>query len=89
MESRTFKSEGERNDHTLHYEQVFGNVFERRESKCCKILMKHRRKVKVGQVITLQMAQQLKTKNINIVPGQLFCHQCKAKFLLETDSLHR
>ena len=28
-----------------------------------------------------------KTKNINVVPGQLFCHQCKAKFLLEADSL--
>ena len=46
----------------LHYEQVFGNVFERRESKCCAVLMKHRRKVKVEQVITLQIAQLLKTK---------------------------
>ena len=69
MESRTFKCEGERNDRTLHYEQVFGNVFERRESKCCAVLMKNRRKVKDKQVITLQMAQQLKTENINIVPG--------------------
>ena len=72
----------------LHYEQVFGNVFERRESKCCAVLMKHRRKVKAEQVITLQMAQQLKAKNINVVPGQLFCCQCKAKFLLEADSLY-
>ena len=72
----------------LHYEQVFGNVFERRESKCCGVLMKHRRKVKGEQVITLQMAQQLKTKKTNVVPGQLFCHQCKAKFLLEKDSLY-
>ena len=72
MESRTFKSEGERNDHTLHYEQVFGNVFERRESKCCAALVKQRCKVKGEQVITLQMAQQLKTKNINVTPGQLF-----------------
>ena len=69
MESRTFKCEGERNDHTLHYEQVFGNVFERRESKCCAVLMKFRRKVKDEQVITFQMAQQLKTENINVVPG--------------------
>ena len=46
----------------LHYEQVFGNVFERRESKCCGILMKHCCKVKGEQVITLQIAQQLKTK---------------------------
>ena len=40
------------------------------------------------QVITLQMGQQLKIKNINIAPGQLFCRQRKAKLLLETDSLH-
>ena len=72
----------------LHYEQVFGNVFERRESKCCAVLMKHPRKVKGEQVITLQIAQQLKTKNINDLPGQLFSRQCKAKFLLDIDSLY-
>ena len=60
-------------DYMLHYEQVFGNVSERRESKFCTVLMKHHGKVKGEQVITLQMAQQLKTKNINVVPGQLFC----------------
>ena len=32
------------------------------------------------------MAQQLKAKDIIVVPGQLFCRQFKAKFLLETDS---
>ena len=88
MESRTFKSEGERNDYTLHYEQVFGNVFEGKEGKCCAVLMKYRWKVKGEQVITLQMAQQLKTKNINVVAGHLFCCHCKAKFLLEADSLY-
>ena len=36
-------------------------------------------------MITLQIAQQLKTKNINVVLGQLFCRQCKAKFLWEID----
>ena len=41
----------------LHYEQGFCNAFERRESKCCQVLMKHRRKVKGEKVITLQMAQ--------------------------------
>ena len=50
----------------LHYEQVFGNVFERKKSKCFGMLMKHCRKVKGEQVITPQMAQQLKTKNINV-----------------------
>ena len=57
----------------LLYEQVFGNIFERKENKCCAVLMKHRRKVKGEQVITFQAAQQLKIKNINVVPGQLFC----------------
>ena len=67
---------------------LFGNVFERRKSKCCAVLMKYCRNVKAEQMITLQMVQQLKTKNINVVPGQLFCRQCQAKFLLETDSLY-
>ena len=62
MENRTFECGGERNDHMLRYEQVFGNVFEMRERKCCAVLMKHFHKVKGEQVITLQIAQQLKTK---------------------------
>ena len=82
MEGRTFKCEGEKNDHMLHHEQVFGNVFERRESKCCAVLLKHRRKVKCEQVITLQVAQQLKSKIVNVVTGQLFCCQCKAIFFV-------
>ena len=53
----------------------------------CRVLMKHRCKGKCEQVITHQISQQLKTKNINTVPGQLFCRQCKAIFLLEADSL--
>ena len=83
MENGTLKCEGERNDHMLHYEQVFGNVFQRRERKCCAVLMKH----KVEQVIIPQRHQQLKTKNISDVPGQLFC-QCKDNFSLETVSLY-
>ena len=88
MESRSFKCERERNGHVLHYEHMFGNVFERREGKCCVVLIKQRRKVNGEQVIILQMTQQLNTKNINIVPGKLFCRQCKTNFLLETDSLY-
>ena len=59
----------------LHYEQVFDYVFDRRESKCCAVLTKRRRKVKDEQVIILQMDQQLKIKNISDVSGQLFCCQ--------------
>ena len=69
----------------LHYEQVFDNVFQKRESECCAVLMKHRRKVKGEQVLIVQMDQQLKTKNISDASKQLFCCQCQDKFLLETD----
>ena len=79
------RSAGLLNDHLLHYGQVFCNASEGRECKCRAVLMKHRRKVKGEQVIILQMNQQLKTKNISHVPGQLFCID---KFLLETDSLN-
>ena len=64
----------------LYYEQVFGNVFERRESKCCGVLIKHRRKVKGEQMITLQVAQQLKSKHIDLVPEQLFAVSVKLNF---------
>ena len=57
----------------LYYKQAFGNVFDRGKSKCFGVLFKHHGKVKSEQVITLQMAQQLKTKNISVVTGQLFC----------------
>ena len=69
----------------LHYEKLFGDIFERREIKCCAVLMKYCRKVKGEQVIIFHMDQQLKTKNISDVSGQLFCYQCKDKFLLGTD----
>ena len=38
VESRSFKYGGEKNEHMLHYELVFGNVSERRESECCGVL---------------------------------------------------
>ena len=72
----------------LHYEQVFGKVFERRGSKCCGVLMKHHHKTQFEHVITFKMAQHLKVKIINVAPGQLFYLPCKAKLLLETDSLY-
>ena len=60
MESGAFKCKGERNDHMIHHEQVFGDVFKRKESKCHVALMKHCHNVKGKQMIILQMAQQLK-----------------------------
>ena len=53
MDSRTFKYEGERNDNMPNYEQVFDNVFERRESKYCGVLIKKFHKFEGKQVIFL------------------------------------
>ena len=50
----------------LHYKQMFGNIFERR------VFVQYSKNIKGEQVITRQMAQELKTKNINVLPGQLF-----------------
>ena len=74
------KCEGERNDHMLHYEQVFGKVFERRESKCCGVLMQHRRKVKSEHVIALQMANQVKTKISMLYQDNYFAVSVKLNF---------
>ena len=57
MESRSFKCEGNRNDHLMHYEQDFGNASQRRESECCGVLIKYLYKVEAEQVINLQMTQ--------------------------------
>ena len=77
---RILKTEGEKNDHMLPYEQLFGFVFERRESKCCGVLMKHRRKVKGEQVISLQMVQQLKTKILMLYQDNYFAVSVKLNF---------
>ena len=77
---RILKTEGEKNDHMLPYEQLFGFVFERRESKCCGVLMKHRRKVKGEQMISLQMAQQLKTKILMLYQDNYFAVSVKLNF---------
>ena len=43
--------------------------------------MKHRRKVKGEQVITLQMAQQLKIKNVNVLNKNIFVENNKIEIL--------
>ena len=63
-------------------------VLSLREGKCCAALIKNRCEFKGEQVITFHMAHQRKSKNINVVPGQLFWRQCDARFLLQTDSLY-
>ena len=60
----------------LHHEQVLGNVFERHATKCCTILKIHRQKTQGSKWITLDIAQQLKAKNLDVGPGHMLCRQC-------------
>ena len=39
-----------------HHEQLFGNVFERRESKWCGVLLKHKRKKVKGEQICIWLS---------------------------------
>ena len=64
----------------LHYEEVFGNVFERRESKCCGEKKKNHGKGKGEQVITLQMDQQLKLKILLVYQDNYFAISVKLNF---------
>ena len=64
----------------LHFEQVFDNIFERRESKCCGVLMKHLRKVKGEQVVTLQMIQLLKPEILMLYQDNYFVVSVKLNF---------
>ena len=60
----------------FHHEQLFGNVFERRATKCCGKLKNHRHKVIGLRTITLDMAQQLKSRSVDVMPGHMLCRQC-------------
>ena len=61
-----------------HHEQFFGNAFERREKYCCQVLTNHTRKtIKGKQIITLEMAKYLKSKNFDVIPGTKLCRQCQ------------
>ena len=53
----------------LHHKQVFSTVFEHKNEKCCGILKHHKVKAQGKKVATLQMAQQLREKMVNVIPG--------------------
>ena len=80
MESRAFKFEGERNDHMLHYEQVFGNVFERKKSKYYAVLMKHHHKVKGEQVSLSEWLTNYKPKIPTLYQDNYFVASVKLNF---------
>ena len=63
-----------------HHELLFGEAFVRRNDKCCGVLKLHRRKVIGDRLVTLEMAQTLRTKGITVTPGKKFCRTCIAQY---------
>lgn len=62
---------------SLHHEQLYGRVFERRVSdKCCDIFVKHKKKAKGERTVSLEMARKLKETGINVLPGWKICKTC-------------
>ena len=77
VESRAFKRERERNCYMLFMNRRLVEFLRRGKVNVVEYWWNIVAKLAKGeQVITLQMAQQLKTENINVVPGQLFSTIC-------------
>ena len=81
LETRLLKEKDNVFTISLHHEQFFGKVFERKADKCCSILKSHCRNSKAHRVINLEMAKILKEKGFNdVLPGQKLCRQCVTKY---------
>lgn len=66
-----------------HHKEVFGNVFERRNNKCCGILKNHSKgNVKGAKRVSLFMAKELKKLGYNVSPGFMLCRQCSKEYEL-------
>ena len=64
----------------LHHEKMFGTVFVRKQVKCCGILIEHKRQLKSQKTITLGMAELLRKKKINVIPGYKLCRNCLKEY---------
>ena len=60
----------------LHHECLFGSKFERKEMKCCDVFQKHKKKAVGIHTVKLQLAMDLKEKDISVTPWQKFCRNC-------------
>ncbi len=61
----------------FHHELVYGRVFERRSSdRCCDIYKKHKKKVKGGHTVSLEMAKKFELEGLHVLPGWKLCRGC-------------
>ena len=54
----------------------FAEQFKRQFTKCCNAFGKHTKKVKGGHVVTVDIATELRNKNIEVIPGWQLCRSC-------------
>ena len=58
--------------HELHY----GEYFERRQTKCCDIFQKHKKKTVGSHTLSMDMAVMLQSKGYAALPGWKLCRHC-------------
>ena len=57
----------------------FGDGFKKQFTKCCNLFGNHVKNVKGGHLVTYEIAYQLKSKGVHVVPGWQLCHSCYDK----------
>ena len=67
-----------------HYHK-FGDGFSKQNTKCCNVFNTHKKKVKGGHIVTLQLAMALKSNGLDATPGWQLCRSCFGKATAESD----
>ena len=64
----------------------FGDGFKKQFTKCCNLFGNHVNKVKGGHLVTYEIAYQLKSKGVHVVPGWQLCRSCYEKVTKAEDN---
>ena len=59
-----------------HHHSKLETIFEKRSTKCCNLFKTHKRNVKRGHKISLQLATTLDDHGYECIPGWQFCRTC-------------
>ena len=64
----------------------FGDGFKKQFTKCCNLFGNNVKKVKGGHFVTYEIAYQLKSKGVHVVPGWQLCRSCYEKVTKAEDN---
>ena len=69
-----------------YHEYKFGDDgFKKQFNKCCNVYNTHKKKVKGGHTVSLELATNLQNDGFNITPGWQLCHACFGKATTKSD----